>query len=890
MISKLDNIYYVTLESKIYKKLNLEDASVSPEEREPEALMIDIQKSIQYNAQSPLNFNWLRKIKALEEKHPLLGTIEHVYKLFHQALVWEGLKQENREKEQIPLEIQESYETFVLNADQNLIIDPDTQSHLLLYCLRSHSSYMRSLAHICIKQNANCLLEDKDGCTPILFACARGEVELVRELYIKGGDLFKSVRSPKSGRYSTPMDQASQHSSALTLLRELVLAGLSPDSKGDLLDHLVFYILRVWILKNQASLYPPIHEIKDLCILIEKSLESQPECDRFLFDTFNNLITKIERYRQFAGSEEDTLALRLDLEAEIRDHIKFFKEQGVENVETLMNSLNSPFKRSAARVSAAKQWMKDLEKVPFNLDSDEDSLNVWGISQENQKAKDALSLCMKDKNYDLLFKILAELYKNDLDHDMRINRPKTHFLLDKVWPDVESNAVDMPFIGGKIFHQALILGESLQNILIDMSYEENLLEEDLTIKELFSQLLKSLAFCIKWHKDPNPEEIVALLKDPQVDFPLLIPYGYIKHSMLICLEKTSEGVTKTLYNTGGGVLRYHPRWESTNRYQTYLSVPYIPLEDLLSHEIWRELIETSKTETTPKKAYELFFTLGQRHAIQAASQYSEDYEQKQMQGTCSGQVFMALMRHQILKKIQGPYANKMGVYQYYKSLWMFDIGNYEWERVDLKIKGYLEVKLKKLSALQALEGVLKAASSEYLQDFKDGFVEGAIDFPTLEQRDPRLFYQQFYWLRQWALQMARVEKKMQGDEIPLNAKNHPVFLYAELVVCEKRHAQQQILAWMNRLQSDQRLHDLVDLFMRIVFSSKYGEVAVQWLKDKTHEEKVEADFIGTFFKILVKKSPLKPKSRVLLESLQKMFGERKDLAAALEYALEKPEG
>lgn len=889
MISKLDNIYYVELESKIYKKLNLEDASVSPEEIEPQALMRDIQKSIQYNAQSPLNFNWLKKIKTLQEKHPLLNKIEHVYKLFYQALVWEGLKQESREKEQIPLDIQERYETFVLNDNQNLIIDPASQSHLLLYCLRSHSSYVRSLAHLCLKQNANCLFEDKDGCSPILYACARGEGALIRELYIKGGDPFKSVKSPKSGRYSTPIDQACQHPEAWTLLRELLLAGLLQDSKRDP-NHLVFYILRIWILKHQASSSFPIQEIKDLWILIEKSLESKPACERSLLDAFKNLFTKIDEYRQLAYNEEDTLALRLDLEAEIRDLIKFFKEQGVENVEILMNTLNSPFKRSAARVSAAKQWMKDLERIPFNLDSHEDSLNMWGISQENQKAKDALSLCMKDKNYDLLFKIVAELYKNDLDHDMRINRPKTHFLLDKVWPDIEWNGVDMPFIGGKIFHQALILGESLQNILVDMSYEENLLEEDLAIKELFTQLLKSLAFCIKWHKDPNPQEIVTLLKDPQVDFPLLIPYGYIKHSMLICLEKTPEGVIKTLYNTGGGVLRYHPQWKSTNKYQTYLSVTHIPLEDLCSHEMWEELIGASKTETTPKKAYELFFTLGQRHALQEASQYSDDYEQKQMHGTCSGQVFMAMMRHQILKKIQGPYANKRGVYEYYKSLWTYDIGNYELDRVDPKIKGYLEVKLQKVSALQAFEGILKAASSEYLQEFKDVFVEGVIDLATLKQRDPRLFYQQFYGLRRLALQIAQVEKEIKGDEILFNTKSHPILVYAELVVREKRHAQQQILAWMNKLEKDQCLHDLVDLFMRIVFSSKYGDLAVRWLKEKTLEENVDANFIETFFKILVKKSPLKPKSRVLLDCLKSMFGERKDLVKALKMALEKSKG
>ena len=888
MISKLDNIYSVELESKIYKKFNLEDPFVSQvcDDRGPEALVRDIQKSIQFNPHSLLNFNWLEKIKALQEKHPLLSKIKHIYKLFHQALVWEGLKQESREKEQIPLEIQERYETFVLNADQNLIIDPVSQSHLLLYCLRSHSSYVRSLARICIKQDANCLFEDKDGCSPILFACARGEVDLIRELYIRGGDLFKSVRSPKSGRYSTPMDQASQHPAALTLLRELLQAGLSPDCKWNPDNHLVFYILKVWILKNQASLSPPLQEIKDLCIWIEKSLESKPECERFLFDTLKSLITKIERYRQLTCSEEDTLALRLDLEAEIRDHIKFFREQGVENVENLMNTLNSPFKRSAARVSAAKQWMKDLDKIPFNLDSHEDSLNMWGISEKNQKAKDALSLCIKDKNYDLLFKIVAELYKNDLDHDMRINRPKTHFLLDKVWPDIELNAVDMPFIGGKIFHQALILGESLQNILIDMSYEEDLQEEDLMIKELFTQLLKSLAFCIKWHKDPNPQEI----KDPQVDFPLLIPYGYIKHSMLICLEKTSEGVIKTLYNTGGGVLRYHPQWKATNKYQTYLSVTHIPLEDLCSHKMWEELIEASKTETTPKKTYELFFTLGQRHAIQEASEYSEDYEQKQMHGTCSGQVFMAMMRHQILKKIQGPYANKKGVYEYYKSLWTYDIGNYELDRVDPQIKGYLEVKLKKVSALQAFEGVLKAASSEYLHEFNSKFAEGVIDVSILKQKDSRLFYQQFYWLRRLALQIAQMEKEIKGDEILFNTKSHPVLLYAELVAREKRQAEQQILAWMNKFASDQSLHDLVDLFMRSVFSSKYGEVAVKWLKDKTHEENLGADLIEIFFKILVKKSPLKPKTRVLLESLKKMFGERKDLIAALECALEKSKG
>ena len=153
-----------------------------------------------------------------------------------------------------------------------------------------------------------------------------------------------------------------------------------------------------------------------------------------------------------------------------------------------------------------------------------------------------------------------------------------------------------------------------------------------------------------------------------------------------------------------------------------------------------------------------------------------------------------------------------------------------------------------------------------------------------------MFYQQFYWLRRLALQIAQMEKEIKGDEILFNTKSHPVLLYAELVAREKRQAEQQILAWMNKFASDQSLHDLVDLFMRSVFSSKYGEVAVKWLKDKTHEENLGADLIEIFFKILVKKSPLKPKTRVLLESLKKMFGERKDLIAALECALEKSKG
>ncbi len=131
---------------------------------------------------------------------------------------------------------------------------------------------------------------------------------------------------------------------------------------------------------------------------------------------------------------------------------------------------------------------------------------------------------------------------------------------------------------------------------------------------------------------------------------LIIPTGHKTHavSLFITREKNLS-YSLTLYNTGQGVLEWHPQWENSNRYQTFWKIENIDQNTITDLEAWQEIHKLWKSDNAMDGVYAcLKDRLGKSGVLQKPSIHQEDYEAKQASGSCASQNMMAMMRHQIM--------------------------------------------------------------------------------------------------------------------------------------------------------------------------------------------------------------------------------------------------
>lgn len=193
--------------------------------------------------------------------------------------------------------------------------------------------------------------------------------------------------------------------------------------------------------------------------------------------------------------------------------------------------------------------------------------------------------------------------------------------------------------------------------------------------------------------------------------PILIPAGCEGHAVTVCVEKISEKMGRLiLYNTGGGLIKHHPQWKETNRYQTYFIIEDVPLEDLYEVEQWQTLLNfTSAKNMDPVYAH--FRKMGRNGRPTPPSLNEEDYEQKQMSETCSSQNLMAAIRHQLMHQLEGSQKEKLALYHFFKAQLIRQMSQSSLNKVDSKIQNLAKMKLEKQEALLTIAHIAENKES-----------------------------------------------------------------------------------------------------------------------------------------------------------------------------------
>jgi hypothetical protein len=148
---------------------------------------------------------------------------------------------------------------------------------------------------------------------------------------------------------------------------------------------------------------------------------------------------------------------------------------------------------------------------------------------------------------------------------------------------------------------------------------------------------------------------------------LLIPTGFKGHITSLLLEKTSnETFRVTVYNTGVGVIKWHPRWFDSSRYQTYVVIDQVPVGSIMNKNHWDQLL-LCRLHGTSNEFYEIIFDkIGAGGMKRLPSTHQEDYEAIQRSETCAMQVLLTTIRHMTMLITAGTHQEKEAVYKHLK--------------------------------------------------------------------------------------------------------------------------------------------------------------------------------------------------------------------------------
>lgn len=351
-------------------------------------------------------------------------------------------------------------------------------------------------------------------------------------------------------------------------------------------------------------------------------------------------------------------------------------------IEQYVDSFQEEFNQARDRYSKANKWLKENKDDWSGL-----SFNNKITSYDN--CIDILSLIMLQKAY---HKITPDLLLGNLSRcfDL-INAPKVNFLLDKVIYDKK-----FKFEGGTPFVDSFMLGAALKTISFSESKKS-------AVQSFCRKLSLSLMLCAKWesdgfrHKnfDMISKEIVDVLKDPKVDFPILIPVGSYNHICCLSITKVSDTLVDIgLDNTIKDLPKDHPRIINPQRFQTHLVMKGVPIQYLLDLELLVKFLNTNESSDT-QALYRLFNSLGK---VESPSMNEFDYQPTQNRDTCPAESKMSFLRYAFLNFWeQSPNKEILNDFELLKKDILFFIGIYQLEKVDTRIQRFVIDELKRIN-------------------------------------------------------------------------------------------------------------------------------------------------------------------------------------------------
>ena len=138
--------------------------------------------------------------------------------------------------------------------------------------------------------------------------------------------------------------------------------------------------------------------------------------------------------------------------------------------------------------------------------------------------------------------------------------------------------------------------------------------------------------------------------------------------MLLVMERNGDGTYRlSLFNTGDQLDKHHSQWGKTDKYQTYIGYDNVPASDASNIEYIRKMIALAKNASSQEEAYRILDEWAVNGVKIPPSKDEQDYEQTQMEGTCSAQCIMAFMRYFIMKEASGSAWEKLGLYKEIKA-------------------------------------------------------------------------------------------------------------------------------------------------------------------------------------------------------------------------------
>lgn len=328
------------------------------------------------------------------------------------------------------------------------------------------------------------------------------------------------------------------------------------------------------------------------------------------------------------------------------------------------------FKNIVHTLEQSNELLKNVKEsnsidLIYNLcDSNkEENNNTFDTSYKNM-----LSISMLKKDYKNIIFFVSKLY--EFNSISGVTQPKINFLLDKVSTQIESDGSYLAFEhqGAKDGQTALYLAAILNKII---QSKDNKLEDDLIVEGELKKFIQTLALYSKWNLDIVnygntglefiAQEIVDVLKDKSVDFPILIPAGDKTHVISICIEK-SKG-TMTLCNTGKGLKKFHRQKKGKmTEYETQTTIKNIAEYAFCNVELIKSFLSTNLNQEIDN-TYDTF-----NQFKKYGDEVKEiDWEFPQIRGTCPARNKMHVLSRLIKNVINGPIELKNSMALLYKS-------------------------------------------------------------------------------------------------------------------------------------------------------------------------------------------------------------------------------
>jgi len=512
-------------------------------------------------------------------------------------------------------------------------------------------------------------------------------------------------------------------------IKELIIRGATPTNSDKEQEKLVEAILES--RRNDKSSLVDIEILfKQKAVPAYNSFNPLPLLFNQYYANFNNksfgplspLFNQkyLELYNKYYGIDENDIQKMneirrvIDPNSSAKECLKLLREgealitkleaAGAPIPEGFKKEFTQKVEEKKADLDKAVKYKKDMQKEDlkgFDFATNERNFRPFETFKGNPvDLMDLFESAIEKNQSDFLLKLL--LNEHTLKEYEVISKSTFHFALDKIITDHSQGDSESPtknvLEGGWIPDHSLVLLEALNKLKIPPSLTDFLPSEEVEqFSELVHSLQKGLSFIAlnSFIKKEKYEKLIAQrLKNLKLNEVLPVPFGCKGHGTCLSFKLISPGkIRVSLYNTGEGLTENHPKLPHVAKYQTSISYKDVPLESLLKEGAF-DFLE-KRHNNSPEQMYQAFHHLCQGGVKEEASQNPHDYEQHQMQATCSAQCLMAFFREQLLSFPLGTELQRLGLYKAVKARTIMQITQDRMPWIDERIKEKAQIQLEK---------------------------------------------------------------------------------------------------------------------------------------------------------------------------------------------------